>query len=77
MQADYGWLFSDDNQSKFKYEDEAAALIASAVISTIQDFIAFGLPIVLLWKLQIPKRQRLGLAMIFAVGDFYFWKPYD
>src|ERR1700750_1066445 len=67
-QADYAWLFSDDNMSKFKCQNEAATLIASAVISTVQDFIAFGLPIVLLWRLRIPKRQRLALAMVFAVG---------
>jgi hypothetical protein len=67
-QADYAWLFSDDNLSKFKCQNEAAALIAAAIISSIQDFIAFGLPIVLLWRLRIPKRQRLALAMIFAVG---------
>lgn len=68
MQADYQWLYSNDNMSKFHCEDEAAALISSAAISSVQDFIACGLPIVLLWRLSMPKRQKIALAVIFAVG---------
>jgi hypothetical protein len=66
MQANYHWLQS--NLSNFKCENEAAALISSGILSTIQDFIAFGLPIVLLWRLQLPKRQKIDLAMVFGVG---------
>jgi hypothetical protein len=67
LQADYGWLFSD-NRPEFKCNKESVALIVSGIISAIQDFIAFGMPIVLLWRLQMPKRQKLALAIVFAVG---------
>lgn len=71
LQADFLWLYSNDNIHKFTCQNEGAALIASATISSIQDFIAYGLPIALLWRLSMPRRQKFLLAMIFAVGFLY------
>jgi hypothetical protein len=62
LQANPSW------QGKYECINEAANLIAAAVISVIQDFLACGMPMVLFWKLRIPFRQKIALAAIFGVG---------
>jgi hypothetical protein len=65
-QVDYFWY--DANKNNFICTDEGAVLVASAVISAIQDFIACGMPMALFRKLRIPRKQKLALGCIFAVG---------
>jgi len=68
LQADYFWLAANENN--FKCMNEGVILVSSAAISAVQDFVACGLPIILFWKLQIPKRQKIALGGIFALGFF-------
>jgi hypothetical protein len=56
------------NKGKYQCINEPANLLAAAIISVIQDFIACGVPTILFWKLRIPKRQKIALAAIFGVG---------
>jgi hypothetical protein len=64
-------LWYAEQKGKFHCQNEAANLIASAVISVAQDFLACGLPAILLWKLQISRRQKLALGGLFSVGLLY------
>jgi hypothetical protein len=64
--ADYFWLMQ--NKDKFQCLDEGVILVASAIVSAVQDFIACGLPMILFWKLRIPIRQKIALGGIFALG---------
>jgi hypothetical protein len=64
--ADYFWLAQ--NKDKFKCLDEGIILVASAVVSAVQDFVACGMPMILFWKLRIPKQQKIALGGIFALG---------
>jgi hypothetical protein len=48
--------------------DESADLLAASIISAIQDAIAAFLPTILYWNLQIPRRQKVALGAIFALG---------
>jgi hypothetical protein len=41
---------------------------ANAVINIVTDIIIYALPIRILWALQLPKRQRLGLVLLFSLG---------
>jgi hypothetical protein len=66
LQADYFWL--NMHRSDFKCQDEGVILVITAAISAFQDILACGLPMILLWKLQIPKRQKYALGAIFSVG---------
>lgn len=66
LQADYGWLIL--HREDFHCQDEAVVLVLSAAISALQDVLACCLPMVLLGKLQIPKRQKYALGAIFSVG---------
>lgn len=66
LQADYVWLTL--HGSDFHCQDEALALVISAAISAFQDVLACCLPMILLWKLQIPRRQKYALGAIFSVG---------
>lgn len=43
--------------------------IATAAANIISDLILFALPIPIVVKLQIPRRQKVGLSFIFAVGS--------
>ncbi|CAM1501952.1 Fc.00g039360.m01.CDS01 [Cosmosporella sp. VM-42] len=43
--------------------------IATAVANIISDIILFALPIPMVIKLQIPRRQKFGLLGIFAIGS--------
>lgn len=66
LQADYVWLTV--HRGDFHCQDEGVVLVVSAAISAFQDILACCLPMVLLWKLQIPKRQKYALGTIFSVG---------
>jgi hypothetical protein len=65
-EADWGWY--QENQATVHCLPESRMLIACAVISASQDFIACGLPTILLWKLQMPRRTKIALCCVFAVG---------
>ena len=41
---------------------------ANASANMIGDFLILGLPMPVVRRLQLPKRQRLGLMMVFALG---------
>lgn len=66
LQADYFWL--NMHRNDFTCQNEGVVLVISAAISALQDFIACGLPMILLWKLHIPRRQKWALGAIFSVG---------
>jgi hypothetical protein len=48
--------------------NEGALIVACAAISLVQDLIICMLPVLLIWNLQISKRQKIGLFAIFGVG---------
>jgi hypothetical protein len=43
----------------------------NAPFNILTDFVLFGLPLPILWKLQIPRRQKIGLVFLFAIGLVY------
>ncbi|PYH89537.1 hypothetical protein BO71DRAFT_336444, partial [Aspergillus ellipticus CBS 707.79] len=53
---------------KYKCYDEGAHLIAATGISLTQDIIATTLPAVLCRRLQMPRRQKVALNFVFALG---------
>ncbi|KAL1796639.1 hypothetical protein ACET3X_005179 [Alternaria dauci] len=48
--------------------NEYADLLSASIISALQDAIAAFLPTLLYWKLQMPRRQKIALGAIFALG---------
>ncbi|KAF6806675.1 integral membrane protein [Colletotrichum sojae] len=46
-----------------------ALYIATAIANIISDLILFCLPIPIVVRLQVPRRQKIGLFFIFAVGS--------
>ncbi|KAF1831226.1 hypothetical protein BDW02DRAFT_591285 [Decorospora gaudefroyi] len=67
--------------------DEGADLLSASIISAVQDAIAAFLPTFLYWNLQIPRRQKVALGAIFALGyvvcvvagvrSYYVWRTFD
>jgi hypothetical protein len=67
--------------------DEAADLLSASIISAVQDAIAAFLPTILYWNLQIPRRQKVALGAIFALGyvvcivagvrSYYVWRIFN
>ncbi|KAF1996320.1 hypothetical protein P154DRAFT_498638 [Amniculicola lignicola CBS 123094] len=53
---------------ELKCHNEGAEIVSVVVISTLQDFVICALPIVLVWNLQIPRRQKAALIGIFGLG---------
>ncbi|OCK80245.1 hypothetical protein K432DRAFT_298128 [Lepidopterella palustris CBS 459.81] len=53
---------------KFSCHNEAVEVLSSAIVSIIQDMIACALPVMLVWKLQLPRRQKFAIMGIFAIG---------
>jgi hypothetical protein len=51
--------------------NEPADLLAASAVSIVQDFIVCGMPTVLFWKLQLPRRQKIALGAVFGVGFLY------
>lgn len=46
-----------------------ALYIATAAVNIASDVILFCLPIPIVFKLQIPRRQKFGLLLIFLLGS--------
>lgn len=71
-QSDLKWYFkhkgSDTKKADFICTSESADLIASGIVSILQDFIAVGIPLFLFWKLRVSWRQRLALGVVFGIG---------
>jgi hypothetical protein len=63
-QIDLSW----EAEHTYHCIDEPRNLLAAAIVSVIQDFLACGLPMILFWKLRIPKRQKIALGGIFGIG---------
>lgn len=55
-------------QNEVKCHDEGAVTVSVAVISTFQDLFICALPLLLVWNLQISKRQKFALMGIFGLG---------
>ncbi|KAF2008119.1 hypothetical protein P154DRAFT_419755, partial [Amniculicola lignicola CBS 123094] len=53
---------------KFKCFNEGADVFAAGIISTVQDLLTALLPTFLYWNLQIPRRQKIALFGVFAIG---------
>jgi hypothetical protein len=49
--------------------NRASLYIATAVVNIISDVILFCLPLPVVVKLQAPRRQKLGLLLIFLLGS--------
>lgn len=63
-QFDIIWV----QQNTYKCFNEAANTVAANAISILQDFIACGLPSVLLWRLQMPKKKKMLLGTLLGLG---------
>ncbi|KAK7545913.1 hypothetical protein IWX49DRAFT_485925, partial [Phyllosticta citricarpa] len=65
-QLDPRWRAKND----FKCFDEAADILAASAVSLVQDLLVCGLPLLIMWQLSIPKRQKIALSGIFSLGIF-------
>ncbi|RYP34157.1 hypothetical protein DL767_004384 [Monosporascus sp. MG133] len=48
---------------------QPALFIATAIANTLTDVILFGLPIPMVLDLEMPRTQKFGVALVFAVGS--------
>ena len=65
------WLqysFPEPYTEKFSCIDPGVVPLANACVSVITDFMAAILPMFLFWQLHMPKREKLGLGIVFGVG---------
>lgn len=46
-------------------------LVSSSVINVMSDLMILALPQKIVWKLQLSKRKKLGVSLIFAIGILY------
>lgn len=44
------------------------AIIVTACINISSDFLIFALPLLKIWRLQMPSRQKVGVSAVFALG---------
>ena len=61
---DIAWRF----KHKLTCNDEGAILVGVVIVGTLQDFLIWTLPILLIWNLQMPRRQKFALAGLFGIG---------
>lgn len=53
---------------KYTCINEGMDVVAHGTISTLQDLVVASLPMLLCWNLQMPRRQKIALYVIFALG---------
>ncbi|QDS77437.1 hypothetical protein FKW77_006708 [Venturia effusa] len=73
-QVDIRWYFrhkgSATRKADFVCTSEGADLIASGIISILQDFIAVVIPMALFWELRVSWNQKIALGIVFGIGIF-------
>lgn len=57
-----------ETQNTYACLDEFAHLVSATSVSVAEDFIAFGVPAALIWRLQLGKRKRIALACLLGLG---------
>lgn len=50
--------------------DVTALFYANAGLNIFQDVFIYILPMKLLWQVKIPRKQKIALVIVFAVGGF-------
>ena len=45
-----------------------SAMLATATINTVEDFLVVVMPLPILWKLQVSKQKKLGMSAIICFG---------
>lgn len=50
--------------------NQVALYLANAGLNIGQDLIIYILPVKTLWQLQLPKKQRIALVIVFVIGAF-------
>lgn len=50
--------------------NQTALFVSNAALNIAQDVIIYFLPVPMLWKLQLPLKQRVALILVFALGGF-------
>jgi hypothetical protein len=74
-QVSIAWIVAPHVEGvDYRCFNEGANLLSASAISILQDFMACGMPMLLFWKLQMPRRQKIALGAIFGVG-FLFVLP--
>jgi hypothetical protein len=66
LQVDPVW--NAKHEGDYQCINEAANLIAAASVSVVQDCLACGMPAILFWKLQMPRKQKVALGLVFGIG---------
>ncbi|KAK4160459.1 hypothetical protein QBC43DRAFT_381243 [Cladorrhinum sp. PSN259] len=50
--------------------NQVALFLANAGLNILQDLIIYVLPVKTLWQLQLPRKQRVALVIVFVIGAF-------
>jgi hypothetical protein len=64
----FPWILTHVQGRDWHCFNEAADLLSAAAVSILQDFVACFMPMILFWKLQLPRRQKIVLGSLFVVG---------
>jgi hypothetical protein len=48
-----------------------ACMTAGGALNVLSDIIVFIIPLTGVWKLQLPLKKKMGVALVFAVGILY------
>jgi hypothetical protein len=63
-EVDFGW----EALHKYVCYDEGASQYATIVSGAFQDFVACLIPMILIMKLPLPRRQKVALFGLFSLG---------
>ena len=58
----------DDSGICLSREDRQAVILTQAIISCVSDFAFAAFPIVILWRVQIDRKTKLGLWVLMGLG---------
>ncbi|KAF2666809.1 hypothetical protein BT63DRAFT_415909 [Microthyrium microscopicum] len=69
-QLELDWRLTHKEGRDWTCFNESADLLTATSVSVLQDFITCLMPCILFWRLQLPFRQKVALAAVFAFGFF-------
>lgn len=54
-----------------EYWDDTTAYVFMSVFTVVLDLTILAIPLPAVWKLNMPKRQKIGVTIIFSTGLVY------
>lgn len=68
LAVDLDWRKTNVRGVDWQCYDEGVSTAVANAVSISQDFLTCSIPMFIFWRLQMPRQQKIALAILFGIG---------